>query len=57
MFKDSRNMTAFVCLMLLVVIVIFAWAIFRANRLGASAQEMALKVIENSFSEGYLLRC
>jgi predicted negative regulator of RcsB-dependent stress response len=45
MFKDSRNIAAFVCLVLLVVIVIFAWAIFRTNRLGASAREMALQVV------------
>jgi predicted negative regulator of RcsB-dependent stress response len=56
MLKDSRNIAAFVCLVLLVVIVIFAWPIFLTNRLGASAQEMALQVVENAFSKGYLLR-
>jgi predicted negative regulator of RcsB-dependent stress response len=57
MFKDSRNIAAFICLVLLVVIVIFAWAIFRTNRLVASAQEMALQVAENAFPKGYLLPC
>jgi len=53
MLKDSTKITALVCLVLLVVIVIFAWAIIRTNRLGASAQEMALQVVEDAFSEDY----
>ncbi|MFT7470466.1 MAG: hypothetical protein ACI8XU_000355 [Kiritimatiellia bacterium] len=53
MLKNSRKIAALVCLVLLVVIVVFAWAIFRTNRLGASAQEMALQVVENAFTEDY----
>ena len=53
MLKDPRKIAALVCLVLLVVIVVFAWAIFRTNRLGASAQEMALQVVEDAFSEDY----
>lgn len=53
MLKNSSKIAALACLVLLVVIVVFAWAIFRTNRLGASAQEMALQVVENTFSEDY----
>ncbi|MDA0280595.1 MAG: hypothetical protein O3C29_09220 [Proteobacteria bacterium] len=53
MLKDSRKITALVCLALLVVIAVFTWAIFRSNRLEASAQEMAVQVVEESFSEHY----
>ncbi|MBL4573507.1 MAG: hypothetical protein JKY86_10600 [Gammaproteobacteria bacterium] len=53
MLKGSRKITALACLFLLVVIVIFAWAIIRTNRLGASAQELALQVVEDAFSEDY----
>jgi len=53
MLKNSSKIAALACLVLLVVIVVFAWAIFRSNRLGASAQEMALQVVENTFSEDY----
>jgi hypothetical protein len=51
--KDPRKIAALVCLVLLVVIAVFAWAIFRTNRLDASAQEMALQVVEEAFSEEY----
>jgi len=53
MLKDSRKIATLVFLVLLVVIAAFALAIFRTNRLGASAQEMALQVVEESFSEDY----
>ena len=53
MLKDSRKIAALVCLALLVVIAVFTWAIFRSNRLEASAQEMAVQVVEESFSEHY----
>ena len=53
MSKYPRKIAALVCLVLLVVIVVFASAIFRTNRLGASAQEMAIQVVEGAFSEDY----
>jgi len=53
MLKNSRKIAISACLVLLVVIVVFTWSIFRTNSLGVSAQEMALQVVENTFSEDY----
>lgn len=53
MLKNPRKIAALLCLALLVVIAVFAWAIFRTNRLDSSAQEMALQVVQESFSEEY----
>ncbi len=41
------------CLSLILVIAVFSWAILRTNRLGASAQEIALQIVQNTFPEDY----
>ena len=53
MLKNSRKTAAVAGILLLAVIVTFAWAIFRTNSLGASAQEMALQVVQDTFTEDY----
>lgn len=53
MLKNPRKTLALVCITLIVVIAVFSWAILRSNRLGDSAQEMALQIVEDAFSGEY----
>ena len=39
-----------ICLALVAAIALFAWAILRTGRLDAQAQEIAIQVVENTFS-------
>lgn len=51
--KSSHKIVIFACLALILVIAVFSWAIFRGDRLSESAQEIALQIVQDTFSADY----
>ena len=51
--KNPSRTTALIYLVLLVAIAVLAWSIFQSNRLNASAEAMALNVVQDTFSQDY----